>query len=84
MANSNIDPALFMSRCPSQYKKIGLIVNKIVSHKEMNMSVTWIGLYQNYHRVIIKQFPKDIDFSLEDIEKVIKNELEYYKEIQTV
>ncbi len=50
----------------------------------MDMAVTWLGLYQNYHRVIIKQFPKDLDFKFEDIEQIVSNEFNYYKNIQTV
>ena len=80
MASSNIEPVRFMDRCPSQYQKIGLIVDKLVSSKDMDLSVTWLGVYQNYHRVIIKQYPKDIA-SFEDIEGATKNELTYYKTI---
>ena len=68
MVNSPIEPVQFMDRCPSQYQKIGLFVDKLVNPNEMNMSVTWLALYQNYHKVIIKQFPKDVVFSFEDIE----------------
>ena len=80
MASSNIEPVKFMDRYPSQYQKIGLIVDKLVSSNDMDISATWLGLYQNYHRVIIKQYPKDIA-SFEDIEGATKNELTYYKTI---
>jgi hypothetical protein len=61
-----------------------MIVDKWVSPSDMDISITWLALYQNYHRVIIKQFPKDQGFTFEEIESTIKNELNYYKTVQTL
>ena len=74
----------FGERCPSQYLKIGMMVDKWVYPRHMDTSITWLACYQNYHKVIIKQFPKDIGFSMTEIRAVIEDEINYYQKIQTV